>query len=311
MKKIKNQSLIICSTPYQIFLIEQIVRENIDEQFILLYNGMENEKSRFYFDNLSKKCVASYFFNCSSFFDYLITYKKFTKLNHFNFSKIYCASLHKLEVQYLVNYFIESDVITYDDGLANILYNSSLFFDTDEYKGLNAVKIRIKSLLFGTNLSMRSIKNRAIKHFSVYNHKENIIKNVSLIEFPNNYVKNSPQYVKAILLGQPFISETNGIFLKIQSKFDNLPAYFPHPRETNIPENFEIIKSNYLVEDYLLQNSDTFFYVYTFVSTAAVNIKDFPNVIVKALYSEMIPDEFVEVYNLFKDFDIEVINIDE
>ncbi|HFR3749020.1 TPA: glycosyltransferase family 52, partial [Streptococcus suis] len=171
-------------------------------------------------------------------------------------------------------------------------YNSFLYDDIDDFSGLEALKIKIKSQLFGTNLSMKRIKERATKHYTVYKNKKNIIANTELIKFSDFTTPSNTSETATVLLGQPFLTQNSSFFSKIERILNGMPAYFPHPRETDLPDNCEIIQTNYLFEDYLVQNLETNFIVYTFFSTAAINVKDFPNVTVKALYTESIPDEF-------------------
>ncbi|ODQ39089.1 hypothetical protein BHC25_00050 [Mannheimia haemolytica] len=91
---------------------------------------------------------------------------------------------------------------------------------------------------------------------------------------------------------------------------EKIDFYYPHPREKEIFDRVEYIKSEKIFEDFLLeyleQNKDKVINVYTFFSTAILNVKDISNVRVISCYSEQIDPRFHNIYNLFQKLNVPI-----
>lgn len=95
----------------------------------------------------------------------------------------------------------------------------------------------------------------------------------------------------------------------------NITCYLPHHHwEDNYHiDNVKYINTPLIFEEYFAQNLiEKNVTIYTFFSTAALNIASFPNVKIISIKPKSIKEkQFLEVYDIFERMGIEIIEYDD
>lgn len=310
----KNRSLIMCVTPLQMLIAEKIIDLKSDESFDLLVVALnDNEKYRAYFERVKKHCVNSlYYVQGKSrlvFFDYI---KKLKKNNlDIKYNNYYLASIDSRHFQYIISKNKHSDVFTFDDGTANIMPSSS-YYSNSKPKFLKRAVWRI----LGVKYYMKDLKEKSLLHYTLYKDIPNIIDNqqyLSLIPLGDEKQSVLKDKTIRVYLGQPLTDISEKFDLSfVKSNVDKLKVnyYYPHPREKVYPEgNYQIIQSPLIFEDYIVQflkdNPNVSIEVYSFTSTALLNIMSLDRVQVIYIYD----NQFFKLYKSFYGFSEELFGI--
>ncbi|RDF66643.1 hypothetical protein DWA12_04800, partial [Acinetobacter baumannii] len=154
------------------------------------------------------------------------------------------------------------------------------------------------------------VKERIISHYTIYKGLENIVEanKLKLISFNDSEITNNSAINKiSIFLGQPYeefmgknfdFSQLNEILTLYNIKY-----YFPHPRESIVYNGCEYIKTHFIFEDYILdllkKNSDIEVSIYTFLSSAALNVADYKRVKVFTLGNNDLLVRYRKLYDIF------------
>lgn len=308
-------NLIICLTPLQMLIAEAIIKEKKLKNNILVviaYNN--NEKFRYYYERLGLVCDKSYFFliDNSSLWNRvkaMIQLKKFLSLfKKHNFSSCYLASIDCSYIQLITSGIKYQKLYTFDDGTINLITDSSYYKDK-KY----SFPEKVFRCLFGIRDTVSIYRQGSIRHYTIFKGDENIIDNTEFISLINVKKRdNSPvSGAVKIFLGQPLseIKVEKQLLLDFLNS-EKINFYYPHPRELEIFENVQYIRSEKIFEDFLIdyleRNQDKEILVYTFFSTAILNIKDIDNVRVISCYTEQIDPRFYNVYDLFQKMNISI-----
>ncbi len=316
MSKLEN--LFICVTPLQIVIAKRIIEEKQLQHvgfIILFYN--ENTKYRFYIDSLKTEnyLTIEYLVSSQKKFDRLIeVFKLKLFLNQVNLStqNIYLASIDNSLIYTILSKINFRNLLTFDDGLANLNYQGQYYIDQE-----SSLQKLFKKVIH-VSWNIEKIKKISKCHYTIYPNQNNIISNIipiSLLNLEN--INLGLTHPKKIFLGQP-LSE---IDLRFTSKYINkilnkigISYYYPHPRE-NTPvsfKNINIIQSNKIIEDYLLELSkDSTIELYTFFSTAVINLVNTPNIKCYVLYNEQLLSKFNNLYDIFKHSNITLIQVND
>lgn len=310
--KQESRSLIMCTTPLQMLIAEKIIQLKKNEKFdlILIINGNSNNKFKNYFNRLQLKTSKSMIYELNSVSKlekikkFMGFKKKYRKWSDFNYSSYYLASIDNTFFHWIISNKSEnSSIYTFDDGIANI-YNGSLYFNEKKFL-LNKLIWKI----LGVGYSLNKIKNQSKIHYTIYPERENIIHKkeyISIFSKKNINIENHNANTEInLFLGQPLYEINNNYnkdyIVAILKKF-NIDVYFPHPRENyNLEKEVEIIKSDYVFEDYVVNLSLEYkkINIYTFFSTAAINVEEFPNVKIYCLINDFLKENYSGLYELF------------
>lgn len=307
-------NLIICLTPLQMLIAETIIKKKQLKNNILVvvaYN--DNDKFRYYYNRLSLLCNASYFFliDNSSLFNRIKAMARLklfvSSLSKYDFSSCYLASIDCSYIQLITSSIEYQKLYTFDDGTINLLADSSYYRD----KSYSLLE-RVFRIGFGVKDTVSSYRKKSILHYTIFKNSQNIISNVEFIHLiEKRYEANTSSGEIKIFLGQP-LSEINiekDLLLELIAR-ERIDFYYPHPREKEIFDGIEYIKSEKIFEDFLVeyleQNKDKTVTVFTFFSTAIINIKDIDNVKVVSYYAEQIDPKFYNVYDIFRGMNIQV-----
>lgn len=315
----KARSLIMCTSPLQMLIAEKIIELNPDKKFDLLVKApIENVKYRYYYNKLNRLCSKSMYCTSKGGLKNFLRYIIELKLNGLNiqYNSIYLASIDVMYFQYIISKNNKSDIFTFDDGLANIIPGSLYYLNSKP-----ALTRRVIWRMFGIKLYMEQIKKSALLHYTIYKDVPNIIKNVEFVELYKEditYLAQKGEIVR-IYLGQPLkeLSSqfTDSYLVDIMERL-NIHYYYPHPKEEElITGKFEIIRSPLIFEDYILvflkDNPGVTVEVYSFFSSATLNIANFNRIDVKIIYNAYFYANYKFFYDLAEEsFQTTCINLD-
>lgn len=317
--KQESTILLICTSPLQILIAEKIIEADPNKNFDLLVAGSkDNSKCIYYYNSLKKLCSYSLYYasepGLKSFLKFIIQFKM-SPLNK-KYQEIYLASIDSRYFQYIISKNIQSDIFTFDDGVVNITPNSLYY--------LNNKPILLKRfvwILFGIRYYIKDIKEMSVCHYTIYKNIPNIINNTQLIELYRKEILHPIKINKIIkiYLGQPLqnISDkfNDDYIIKVLDTL-KIDYYYPHPRERETPVgDFKVIESFLVFEDYIVEylkdNLDTEVEIYSFFSSAALNVANLERVEIKYLYNSYLYANYKYFYDLAKiEFKIDCLNLD-
>lgn len=304
-------------------IAEKIIELNTDQKFdLIVITVNDNEKYKHYYKRLSNYCNDSiyYVYHYAKFFESFSMFNSFKKnvnvlLNKNTYKNVYLASVDSRHCQYIVSNLDKKGVnlITFDDGTANIVSNSIFLKDRS-----NIFKKMIMRFL-GIKHTIDSLKEKSVIHYTIYNNVNNVFKNlrflklISVGSLENNKEKSDVN----IFLGQPFselFNSNNEDFFNKIMKFYNIKYYFPHPREKRINiSNVDVIETPFVFEDYLLKKIIPLgnnVRIYTFISSAALNVVGIEGVNVNFLFNKHLMEKYEDIYGLAHSLRANIINIE-
>ncbi|MFC0308283.1 glycosyltransferase family 52 [Gallibacterium trehalosifermentans] len=324
-------NLIICTTPFQMLLAEKIIDVYIEEEFFLVViTDNMNDKYQYYYNKLLKKvkkaiCIKTLLTHnikiCRNFFDVLdLLYFRLygVYLGNRSYKKIFLANVESFRVHMFLSGFKNYELYTFDDGTANIIEGSHLYKET-----LIGAKKRLLMKIIGNKLSLSILKSKSKLHFTIYKDLKNIIDNVYCIELFSDKLDKLIQKTNAnfdnvskeikIFLGQPLYEFNPILYERISSylKLYNIDYYFSHPRETKCYfSSVKYIETSLLFEDYLLKElmgKDVSISVYTIFSSSLLNIINFPNITLFAIYDKEV-EKMKEIYEIFRKKGVNIVS---
>lgn len=314
-------NIIICYTPLQVLIAEKIVEIYPEKSFYgVLITFNDNDKFEYYFHRLKQFCVdAEYLaedgFSALNKLKMLFKVRRLgKKIKKTTFEALFLASIDNAYISLLVNFIKYAGLKTFDDGTANISYQSSFYQIKSRPFFLFLRKI------LGINSDISFFKNSSKLHYSIYADRKNIIDNVQLISLfdmrEDISVSTSLQSKKKIFLGQGLfhdnVERTKKLVDFCISKFE-IDEYFPHPREKTMVLDIPVVSSPYIFEDYLIQylsqHQDVEIEIYSLMSSCVLNISGLKNVKCYMIFSEEIEQFYPGVYQVFYDSNIPIVRL--
>ncbi|MBV6544590.1 hypothetical protein HT668_05040, partial [Ursidibacter maritimus] len=149
-------NLIIVTTPFQMMIAEKIIKIYSSENFhLIVLTSYDNCKYRYYYERIRKKCKKSNYIKTFplrkskifTLFDLL--YIKVLSLFLPQYKRIFLANIESFRVRTLISRFFDANIYTFDDGTANITYDSYLYNEPKINKVLRSILFVLRS-----NLSM-------------------------------------------------------------------------------------------------------------------------------------------------------------
>lgn len=317
-KKEKNKSLIMCVTPLQMIIAEKIIQLNPKQDFDLLVIALsDNEKYRYYYDRLKNICIASMYYTTEKgmkgFFNYIRKLNK-TKLDG-KYQSLYLASIDSRHFQYVLSRNKKANIYTFDDGTANII-PQSLYYSNSKPKFFKRMVWRG----FGIKHYMEDIKKLSSLHYTIYKDVPNIIEKTQFVKLYGEYKSRSTPVTRVvkIYLGQPLeeisIDFNSQYVAEIIAKL-GIDFYYPHPREKVIPkDDFNIITNQLVFEDYIVSyledNPEVMVEVYSFISSAILNIASLDRIELNYIYDSYLYKNYKDFYEFAKNaFNIQSIRL--
>ena len=218
-------------------IIRQVLKYENVEHFDLVYVTQNNsEEDLNYYSTLSLLADTSqYLYVKPQLFDIVNQIKIYALISREykerKYIKVIFSSIDNLAFRKIINSNNNANVITIDDGTANINRYSSYIIS--HYK----IKSCLYRFMFGVG-DKTSVMNKVVRHYSIYRDLINIMPN-HIIRYIDlfNRSKNQLIGVKKIkfFIGQPIDKnrDTNYI-LKVKTYIleNNFDFYVMHPRET-------------------------------------------------------------------------------
>lgn len=314
----QQKSLIMCVTPLQMLIAEKIIHKFKDQKFDVIVIALaDNEKYRYYYKKLEKISCNSFYYVPKDGFLGFLKYINVLKKNGFagKYTNCFLASIDSRHFQYIISKNKNTNIYTFDDGMANIIKNSIYY--TNE--NIPSWKKMIWNFI-GIDSYMEDIKKSSKKHYSLYENVSNIIENTEYLKlFESSKSKSESTKKINIYLGQPLIEISDKFTQQyILKTLDSLQIdyYFPHPREKLIPKgNFEIISTPLIFEDYLIdylaENKTVEINLYSYISSALLNVKGLDRVNVNYIFDNYLIDKYSVFYGFVEnEFDISIVRVD-
>lgn len=313
-----NKSLIMCVTPLQMIIAEKIIQLNPKEDFDLLVIALsDNDKYRYYYDRLKNICVTSMYYTTEKgmkgFLNYIRKLNK-TKLDK-KYQSLYLASIDSRHFQYILSRNKKANIYTFDDGTANIILQS-LYYANSKPKLFKRMVWRG----FGIKHYMEDIKKLSSLHYTIYKDVPNIIEKTQFVKLYGEYKSSSTPVTRVvkIYLGQPLeeisIDFNSQYVAEIIAKL-GIDFYYPHPREKVIPKGgFNIITNQLVFEDYIVSyledNPEVMVEVYSFISSAMLNIASLDRIELNYIYDSYLYENYKDFYEFAKNaFNIQSIRL--
>ncbi|WP_278491473.1 glycosyltransferase family 52 [Acinetobacter gyllenbergii] len=317
----RNKNLIICLTPLQMLIMETILRneKNRGEDYTFIcicYNY--NEKYNTYFNRLSDNVEASFIYKVTSvskvgrLFDLLSFNRNIIDKIMGNFNNIYFASIDNPFVQLILSRVKSNNFISFDDGTAN-LWENSVYNRPIERSNIQKVLSRLVGIKFNEEL----IKSKISKHYTIFYNNRYLKERSEFVSLFNLDIKKFSHEKKVkIFLGQPLSDYNFELFSKqnvekIIKKL-KIDSYFPHPREIEALPSLEIIRTNKIFEDYIVEvlGKGYSVEVYTFFSSAALTVSGLENVQIFSVVNKQIFNYFSDLFNVFDENGIRFIEVE-
>lgn len=315
----KNKKLLICLTPLQMLIAEKIIESNKNDIFDLVVLALKDtDKYKKYYSRLSVKCERSIYCKIKPGFWGFIYFYNFLKKNKFinNYRGLYLASIDSRYVQYFVSKNHKANVYTFDDGTANIV-KSSIYYKPENISSFKKTILKF----IGISDFKDDIIKKSLLHYTIYDNVSNIINNTKYIPLVSDYISKEGGVIKniKIYLGQPLLEiNSNFDFEYLVKEIEKIKFdfYFPHPREDFDDDlNFNVIKTDLIFEDFIIKyledNPNVFVEIYSFTSSALINVKSLKRVKCFYIYNEDFMKYFKDFYFASeKIFNIELINLE-
>jgi len=305
-------------------IAEHLIKENNKEEFqVVILSYDKNIKYDYYINKLKLICVNLIHFNVETdskiqrLKEMLMFKNKINILKNVYFCKVFIASIENPFLLLLLSTIKFGAIYTFDDGTANI-NKESIYYRNLKIGFIESI---IRKIL-GIKYQRDDIKKTSISHYTLYPSHDNIIPSTIPIQFLNTKSSellkdsnNANQETISVFLGQPLDridSYFNDEFIKKIIKKYRINYYFPHPRERTIIEGVNYIESELIFEDYLISliTKNKKINIYTFFSTAALNVSNLENIKIFCLKNEYIFSRYKLTYDLFEGIEnIEFIEI--
>lgn len=309
-------NLIISTSPLQMLIAERIIEQYPSEQFeCVIISNIYNEKFDYYSERLGKLCYNLYRLSTTSLslkkiFRFINLRKNTELFRGKEYDRVFVASIDDTIIYSILDNAVWKRLYTFDDGSINIV-NSGRFYR--ERPAFYNILKRILNIKY----SQEEIVENSICHYTIYPNRKNIIDNVSAINlFKSPYDFSGATENIAILLGQYVYasdSENWDLFIKVMSSY-NIKYLFPHPKMMNLDfsdeSGMEIIDTNLIFEEYIQELAkDKKIKLYTFFSSAAMNVANYPNIDVIAIVLPQVSREIMECYKILESLGAELVEL--
>lgn len=310
-------NLFICLTPLHALIAQKLLRSNSQNADLLMlcYAETDNAKYRHYFAQTATLCRhADYVLIPPKRWQRILNLRRLCQNLADNYATVYTASIDNINVQYVISHINFDAFQTFDDGTANLVPTGFLYHNPPSSCTRNMV-----NMLYGIRHQTEDLRRLSQQHHTLYPKQNNIIENTTPIQLwqPETLITNSGSLKPCkILLGQPvFADAKNNTLLakQIIQQFD-IKIYFPHPRETILPENVNIVHTSLIFEDWLMQEQQkhptTPFELYHLASSAALNVLNFPNLHIQAIRPNLDifkQPVFERLYDLMQQMDMDIM----
>ncbi|ENQ6262655.1 hypothetical protein ACEPLI_002276 [Acinetobacter baumannii] len=313
MRNKLKKNLIVCITPLQMLIAKKIIALHPESSFdfLCLYYD-DNSKYEYYYHELKKVCNKSerFLIKNENIFLRIFMFLKFFLFLRKNFetqyNSIFISSIDSFLVHFLCSKIAYKNIKTFDDGIANI-HQDGIYFCRKKISLGRKFFLKI----FRINHDKELLIEKTETHYTIFKDIVNVTSRTFFLEMAENNNKGELRKEINIFLGQPFKEYKLSTEINIVSILKNLKIdqYYPHPREKEINLNIKIVKSNLIIEDYVLELIKSGFKVrvYAFLSTALINMQSIKGVEVYLIHNNELYKKYKSLYDVFEKAHIPVI----
>lgn len=307
-------NLIICCTPLQVLIAEKIMAQHTDSRFFgVMLQTVENAKFDYYKARLKAKTDG--FFAMVQHRERNYLFRELLRLKREfrgrRFQQVFVANFTELHVQCLLSAIQFDSLSTFDDGTMNIVPNSYLLQDEPK-----TWPRRLINMLLGNRYSTRRLRELSVCHYTIYPDFPNIIAHTVPISLgtamATPVASSSTLPPLRLLLGQPvYADDAKNIALAEQVIRDfQIEAYLPHPREAYRVEGVDYVETPLILEEYLSEGlGGRACEIYTYFSSAVLNVYRLPQVRVTAIRVETDHPSFLACYDLLAQAGIPIVEM--
>lgn len=313
-------NLIICATPLHMLIAKRIIEQYPQEEFYLLtYLDRLNSKTLYYHKQLAKNCIGDKIIIKSSKIGYIYAYTNVLNLLSIGFQipkcqKVFLVNTEVFDIHVMLIKQRHAEIITFDDGTRNIISSPIIYTSNSS---------RLYQFLYRYLIPDKNALNaRRIKHYSIYKYLNNMGPSEYIPLFQGADKEEQQAYTEEIriLLGQPIYEldedgeQKNISFTQRIIKDYHISKYFPHPRESYHISNVEYIDTPLIIEDYLIQelkeHPERKYIIYSYCSTAVLNLQGISNQIEFILLKPQVPPEHIQrVYALLEKLGFQITQL--
>lgn len=230
-------SLIIIRTPFQAFLVNEVIEaERINFFDLIYFTQNDSEEDKYYFKLLSLKARKSEYHywkpnKPSILSSFIFKFKTLQWYKNNNYSSIICASIDAHYISSIIDKYSTAQLITFDDGAANI-YEDGIYYQEPSQLRHKVYRYLLKSL------TLSEVKSRIHHHYTVYEGMPNIVpqNKLKLIKnFREKSLNKESTGSKTYFISAPFEEVmTKQQISRLKDLVNNLNVdwYVKHPRES-------------------------------------------------------------------------------
>lgn len=281
------KNIFFCITPLEIIIAKNIIEKkkiNKKDCELFFFNSVNNDKIKYYYNNLKAECSKSNFYLLDKRFpNYFFDIKNIFKKKKYN--NIYVAALDSIIIHIALSFIEYDNLYTFDDGLGNIL-KQGIYFNKRKHPFYK----KYIYFLFGNRFSTEKVITNSKKHFTIFNNFKNVVSsNTEYIEIFTNKKNISNGKSCSVILGTVFkeyyVKDYKLYTKKCQKFINSIKSdvyYINHPRDNNYKFNNIIsINSDKIAEEIIfdLMKKYEFINLYGFMSTTQFNFIEHKNII--------------------------------
>lgn len=316
--------LFICTSPLQSLIASNVAFvEKVHDYDVLYYVDKMNHVHVNYLNKVSSSAKEVVVmdslmlrFPCNIFFLRLIFRRR-------AYHRVFISSIEATYFHYLLSIIEFKELITFDDGTANIAQSSLYYVDRNN----RVIKFFLK--LLGVEYDLASMKQKSSKHYTIYSNESNIVENPIYIplDIKANQSYDGLDNVDYIILGTvydaivdekinaDYIKFNLTLFIERLLNQGKKVVYIPHPKDNSIcfdsfdeSSFFYSLKSNLIAEDFIISMAKLGpLVVCGFGSSAQFNIRDIANVENVVFMSAKVSQTVRELHSMLN---IRSINLD-
>ncbi len=258
----KRSALLLLRTPLQAWIAQQVlIAESVTEYELLYFTQNDSPEDRRYFSRLAaearfaKYCHAPLRrFDILGHLNFRLQAKNWFRNRSFDLTLL--SSLNSLVINAISCKQASSELVTFDDGFANILPTSMFYVHASGWRD------RLYRKLLGTE-DLDSIKKRILRHYTIYPQFSNVVnpQRLRVLEgFKDSSRRSDQTDTVTYFIGQPFheaMPRKHVNMLQDYFRTLDIDVYVRHPRETQpLDIGAPYLEKNGLIaEESIVQNA--------------------------------------------------------
>lgn len=259
----EKHSLLLVRTPFQAWVAQKVLAsEGLKSYDLLYFTHNDSDEDRHYFSQLAETASSSrYCWAPTRRFDilgHLVFHRQASPWKHrCSYDQVLMASINSPVLNALATYHAASALITFDDGLANIVPDGMYQQD------ITGWRTRLYRRMLGA-VPLALLKQRIERHYSIYPGFDNIVdpSRVRPLEAwrRKDSAWSAEEKAVSYFIGQPFqevMSVAQIEQLRQRLKAMKIDFYVRHPREREILDigTVPIEKHGRIAEEAILQHA--------------------------------------------------------